>query len=62
MIGDSGFVGIIKLDLPETLIFGPFETYEEADIFIQQKFFEYTHAQCAYVDGLIRPWLKGATA
>jgi hypothetical protein len=55
----SEFVGIIKLNPPELLIYGPFETYEEADIFIQKKFFEFASAQCAYVDGLITPWLKG---
>ena len=47
------YIGIIKLkDDPAPLIFGPFTSYIDADIFIRQKALEYTQAKTAYVDPL----------
>lgn len=51
------FIGTIKTGDHEYLHFGPFNSYEEADNFIQQKFYEYINGRCAYVDGLIAPVL-----
>jgi hypothetical protein len=52
------FIGIIVINpygMKERLTFGPFDTYEDADNFIQKKFYEYKDGECAYVDGLIAP-------
>jgi hypothetical protein len=52
------FIGIIVINpygMKERLTFGPFDTYESADKFIQKKFFEYKDGECAFVDGLIAP-------
>ena len=52
------YIAVIKLENdPSALYFGPFDSYEAADTFAQEKFKEYAQGQCAYVDGLIQPIL-----
>ncbi len=50
-------IAVIKFEDNTYLHFGPFNSYEEADNFAQEKIYEYADAKCAYVEGLIEPVL-----
>lgn len=52
------YIAVIKFtDDGSSLYFGPFDSYDAADAFAQEKFKEYIRGQCAYVDGLNDPIL-----